>query len=77
MDPRVNDNIQLTNTIIPVTDETPEPPRGTVLIAHGLTGTAYQRLYSDGLYHSTIKTVLSWDRLRNMGKVYIVLMGKE
>lgn len=37
---------------IRITAETPAPPEGSVVLAYGLTGTAYQRLFSDGLFHS-------------------------
>lgn len=37
-----------------ITTFTPEPPHGSVILAYGLTGTAYQRFFSDGLYHSVV-----------------------
>jgi hypothetical protein len=30
----------------------PEPPPGSVVLVHGVTGTAYQRFFSDGLWHA-------------------------
>lgn len=31
------------------------PARGSVVMVHGLIGTAFQRLYSDGLFHSATR----------------------
>lgn len=45
-----------------------EPPRGSVVMAAGPTGTAWQRFNNDGLWHSTTgkrapwKTLLKADR---------------
>lgn len=33
----------------------PEPPAGSVVLLEGLTGTAYQRLFSTGRWHSVTK----------------------
>lgn len=41
----------------------PEPAFGSVLLAHGLTGTAFQRFFSDGLYHGTNGKVLTFEEL--------------
>lgn len=30
-----------------------EPPEGSVILLHGDTGTAYQRLFSTGMWHPT------------------------
>lgn len=44
----------------PLTADSPEPAHGSVLLRHGATGTAYQRLYRDGLYHSTTGAVTTF-----------------
>ena len=31
----------------------PEPPPGSVVLLHSMTGTAAQRFYSDGMWHTT------------------------
>jgi hypothetical protein len=41
-----------------------EPPRGSVVLAHGEEGTAWQRFYSDGLWHSVNGNVLDWSELQ-------------
>lgn len=40
---------------------TTEPPHGSVVLTQGPTGTAWQRHYSDGLWHSTTGKVGTWD----------------
>ena len=40
-----------------------EPPHGSVVMTESYTGTAWQRHYSDGLWHSTTGRVLAWDEL--------------
>ena len=42
---------------------TTEPPACSVVMVHGSTGTAYQRLLSDGLWHSTTGRTVTWDEL--------------
>lgn len=42
----------INNLMIPVTEETPEPPPGSVIMRHGWMGTAYQRHAKDGRWHS-------------------------
>lgn len=42
-----------------------QPPEGSVVIAHGEEGTAWQRFYSDGLWHSTTGKTLTWDELQD------------
>lgn len=37
-----------------------EPEHGSVILAHGWTGTAYQRFFSDGKWHGTNGRVLTW-----------------
>lgn len=34
-----------------LTPSDPIPPHGSVVLVHGLEGTAYQRFYSDGLFY--------------------------
>lgn len=41
----------------------PEPTPGSIVLAYGPTGTAYQRFHSDGLYHGTTGKVLTYDQL--------------
>jgi hypothetical protein len=41
----------------------PEPPRGSVVLTEGPTGTAWQRFNSDGRWHSTTGKSTPWDRL--------------
>lgn len=40
-----------------------EPPCGSVVMAHGNEGTAWQRWYSDEKWHSTTGDVSSWSDL--------------
>ena len=42
---------------------TEEPPMGSVVLAEGTTGTAWQRFYRDGLWHSTTGRVHTWAEL--------------
>lgn len=41
-----------------------EPPRGSVVMTQGPTGTAWQRFYGDGRWHSTTGKSTTWDKLR-------------
>ena len=41
-----------------------EPSVSSVVMIHGDSGTAYQRLTSDGLWHSTTGRAVSWSDLR-------------
>lgn len=40
-----------------------EPPMGSVVLTESLTGTAWQRHYSDGLWHSSTGSVAAWANL--------------
>lgn len=44
-----------------ITPSTPEPPHGSVIMAEGPTGTAFQRFFNDGLYHGTNGKVVKFD----------------
>lgn len=52
----------MTSNIIKPTD--PEPALGSVIMVEGETGTAYQRFYSDGLYHGTNGRVAHYDLIK-------------
>lgn len=43
-----------------ITPETDCPPPGSVVLAYGPAGTAYQR-HADGLFHSTAGSVVGFD----------------
>lgn len=40
-----------------------EPPRGSVVLTESTSGTAWQRHYADGLWHSTTGRTLPWAEL--------------
>lgn len=40
-----------------------EPPCGSVMITESPSGTAWQRHFADGLWHSTAGRVLPWTEL--------------
>lgn len=40
-----------------------EPPPGSVVMTESTSGTAWQRHYSDGLWHSTTGRAVPWDQL--------------
>ena len=48
----------------------PEPPAGSVVLAHGETGTAYQRFFSDGLWYAAGAPRdlggLTWEKLTRL-----------
>lgn len=47
-----------------MTHSDPEPPEGSVVLIHGDTGTAYQRLYRTGMWHPTSGAIsLDWAEL--------------
>lgn len=60
-----------------------EPPTGSVLLADGLTGTAWQRFFSDGLWHSVTGKSEPWryfthrDTIDGRTPDYIVVIGEE
>ena len=63
--------------LIPLLPTDPEPPHGSILIIESTSGTAVQRFYSDGLYHSTTGRVVTYaDLFRRPGRrprpVYLV-----
>lgn len=73
-----------THAIIPITDDRgktlvpwlpeEEPLPGSVVLRQGLHGTAFQKFFSDGLWHPTVGThALTWTQLlteRNLVLVY-------
>lgn len=42
-----------------------QPPEGSVVLAHGEEGTAWQRLHTDGRWHSTTGKTMTWDELQD------------
>lgn len=46
----------------------PHLPEGSVVLVHGPTGTAYQRLFADGRYHSTTHKDRSFEDLNEVAK---------
>lgn len=42
----------------------PEPPKGSIVLSDGPTGTAWQRHFSDGRWHSTTGRVRTWSSLQ-------------
>ena len=61
---------------------TPASPRaafGSVVMVHGLDGTAYQRLYKDGLWHSVVPNVkpLTWEQLCERRNVFLIIDGSN
>ena len=45
------------------TPEAKEPKKGSIVMTHGLEGTAWQRHHSDGLWHSSTGQVSTWSEL--------------
>jgi hypothetical protein len=75
-----NSNVKMSTDIIPVKRDTPVPPCGTVIMVNGLTGTAWQRHYNDGLFHSTTgKMPQTWNQIKALKRddTFIILMGQE
>ena len=59
-------------------DERDEPPVGSIVLRHGPTGTAYQRLHSTGLWHGTVTDVaLTWDRMFDHTRSVLVAYRAE
>ena len=61
------------NLMIKVTDQTPEPPAGSVIMRHGWKGTAYQRHFFDGLWYPMASgrrkiLALSWTTITSRAK---------
>jgi hypothetical protein len=46
----------INNQMVPVTEDTVEPPPGSVILRYGKKGTAYQRHARDGRWHSATGT---------------------
>lgn len=63
-------------TMIEITTESQEPSHGSVLLTQGPTGTAFQRFFSDGLYHGTNGKVLTYAELleQNRGTQRLLLI---
>lgn len=65
-----------------ITHCTPEPPRGSIVIRDGLSGTAYQRLHSDGRWHPTTgSVVVDWEYFTrraspSLAGDYLLLVGE-
>lgn len=57
----------------PVVDE---PPVGSIVLVHGPTGTAYQRHYSDGLWHGARATIggMTWTDVTRINSAEPVLL---
>ena len=51
-----------------LTPESPEPACGSVLMVSSVTGTAYQRFYSDGMYHGATGDVRDFAGLFTNGR---------
>jgi len=75
--------VKMTDRPIPMTDSRgrpilsecePQPEPGSVVLVNGEYGTAWQRFYSDGLWHSVLhQRTRDWDELlrqRNLVLVY-------
>ncbi len=61
-----------------LTRESPEPPRGSVLMVHGLTGTAFQRYYHDGLYYRPQQSQgITYAQLLDLPNVFLIHRGSE
>jgi hypothetical protein len=44
----------------PLTAQSPEPSAGSVVMTDSMTGTAWQRFYSDSKWHSVTGEVREW-----------------
>jgi len=49
-----------------------EPIEGSVVMAHGKTGTAFQRWHSDGEWHGTNGLTVSWQNLQESYGITLV-----
>jgi len=54
-----------------------EPTYGAVVMVHGMTGTAYQRFYSDGLWHGTNGQVCTWEDILAINVIVLHETGEE
>jgi hypothetical protein len=51
--------------------DAPEPAHGSVVLSNNTTGTAYQRFFSDGLWHPTTgKANFTWKQLQDTARRY-------
>lgn len=48
-----------------------EPTKGSVVVLNGVTGTAYQRHHSDGLWHSTTGQTAAWDDFQELDPLVV------
>jgi len=67
----MRDPIQLTNDRREVVGED-DLTFGTIVVSHGLSGTAYQRFFSDGLFHGTNGKVKTVHQMLAEPDVYVV-----
>lgn len=69
--------VEITNDVRQLLiDPAPEPPLGSVVMLHGLAGTAWQRL-SDGDWYSTRGgTPRRWSQLIRRDRVVLILEGQ-
>lgn len=56
-------NKNLIDPALTYADPENEPAHGSVVLAFGSSGTAYQRFFSDGQWHGTQGDVLDYDSL--------------
>lgn len=64
--------VRLTDTGGHPLDKTVSIPRGSVVLINGLSGTAAQKFYSDGLWHAVNGRVLDDAELLREKSVYLV-----
>lgn len=66
-------------SVEPVLPDTPEPHKDSVVMVHGLGGTAWQRVrnpfHSKKPWQSVHGKQAAWDEVRNMPNGFIVLHG--
>jgi hypothetical protein len=49
--------------------DAPEPIIGSVILRHGVRGTAYQRFADGGTWHSTNGAVTTWQNLQDTAAI--------
>ena len=49
-----------------------EPSKGSVVLAYGVEGTAYQRFFSTDMWHGTNGAILYWEELSVMGDIIVI-----
>lgn len=54
-----------------------EPTHGSIVLVHGKTGTAFQRMFSDGLWHSVTGRVATWPEILVMPNVVMAYNAPE